>query len=44
MSDASTKTEGKTSRLVELNIVCKMEKQMKAMDVLDRKIADLMTE
>ena len=42
LSEADSKTDGKTSRLMELNIVCEMEKQMKAMDELHRrKIADL---
>ena len=38
LSDANSKTEGKRSRLMELNIVCEMEKQMKAMDELHRKM------
>ena len=42
LSEVSSKTEGKASRLMELNIVCEMEKQMKGIDELHRrKIADL---
>ena len=45
LSEANSKTEGKASRLMELNIVCEMEKQRKAMDELRRrKIADLKVE
>ena len=45
LSEANSKTEGKSSRLMELSIVCEMEKQMKAMDELHRrKIADLKVE
>ena len=45
LSEANSKTEGKASRLMELNIVCEMEKQRKAMDELHRrKIADLKVE
>ena len=41
LSEANFKTEGKPSRLMELSIVCEMEKQMKAMDELHRRmIAD----
>ena len=42
LSEANSKTEGKASRLIELNIVCEMEKQMKAMNELHkRKVTDL---
>ena len=42
LSDANFKPEGKASRLMELNIVCEMEKQRKIIDELHkRKIADL---
>ena len=45
LSEANSKTEGKGSRLMELSIVCEMEKQMKAMNELNRrKIADLKVE
>ena len=37
LSEANFKTEGKRSRLMELNVVCEMEKQMKAMDELHRR-------
>ena len=32
LSEVSTKTEGKASRLMELDIVCVVEKQMETMD------------
>ena len=38
LSEANSKTEGKASRLMELNIACEMEKQMKAMDELHAKV------
>ena len=38
LGEANSKTEGKASRLMELNIVCEMEKQMKAMDELHRRM------
>ena len=38
LSEANSKTEGKGSRLMELNIVCEMEKQRKAMDELHRRM------
>ena len=45
LSEANSKTEGKGSRLMELNIACEMEKQRKTMDELHRrKIADLKVE
>ena len=45
LSEANSKTEGKASRLMELNIVCEMEKQRKAMDELRRRmIKDLKVE
>ena len=38
LNEANSKTEGKANRLMELNIVCEMEKQMKAMNELHRKM------
>ena len=45
LNEANSKTEGKRSRLMELNIVCEMEKQRKTMNELHEKmIADLRIE
>ena len=45
LNEANSKTEGKGSRLMELNIAGEMGKQMKAMDKLHRRmIADLRIE
>ena len=45
LSEASSKTEGKASRLMELSIVCEMEKQRKALDELyKRKMKNLNVE
>ena len=42
LSETNSKTEGKGSRLMELNIACEMEKQMKTMNELHKRmIADL---
>ena len=42
LSETNSKAEGKGSRLMELNIACEMEKQMKTMNELHKRmIADL---
>ena len=38
LSEACSKTEGKASRLMEMSIVCEMEKQMKVIDEFHRRM------